>query len=43
VPDKLGVGLKIKYCFAESHGGSFDLTKVPGQGAITQAIFVSIH
>jgi hypothetical protein len=37
--DRLGLGLKIVGRIAEIHGGSFALTKSPGQGATARIVF----
>ena len=37
--DRLGLGLKIVRRIAEIHGGSFDFTTAPGQGAAARIVF----
>jgi signal transduction histidine kinase len=37
--DRLGLGLKIVGRIAEIHGGSFTLTRLPGQGATARIVF----
>jgi signal transduction histidine kinase len=42
-PDRIGLGLKIVHRIAEIHGGSFEWTKGPGQGAIARISFARIR
>ena len=41
--DRIGLGLKIVHRIAEIHGGSFEWTKVPGQGATARIIFATVR
>jgi len=41
--DRIGLGLKIVGRIAEIHGGSFEWTKVPGQGATARISFATVR
>jgi signal transduction histidine kinase len=41
--DRIGLGLKIVGRIAEIHGGSFEWTKVPGQGATARISFAPVR
>ena len=41
--DRIGLGLKIVGRIAEIHGGSFEWTKAPGQGATARIIFARLR